>query len=160
MWNECNWEYKVELPNYRISVQFSSVNSLSHVWLFAIPWTAAYQASLSIIKSQSLLKLMSIELVMPFIHLILCHPLLLLPSIFSGIRVFTNESVLCIRWPSVGVSASASVLATNGSPCSSRDSQESSPIPQFESINSSALSFLYSPSLTSIHDYWKSHSFG
>ena len=139
---------------------FSSVQLLSHIWLFAIPWTAAYQASLSITNSLSLLKLMSIELVMPSNHLILCHPLLLLPSIFPSIRVFSNESVLCIRWPSVGVSASASVLATNGSPCSSRDSQESSPIPQFESINSSALSFLYSPSLTSIHDYWKSHSFG
>ena len=79
--------------------QFSSVQLLSHVQLFATPWTAACQASLSITNSQSLLKLMSIELVMPSIHLILCHPLLLLPSIFPGIRVFSNESVLPIRWP-------------------------------------------------------------
>ena len=79
-------------------VQFSSVQSLSHVPLFATPWTAACQASLSIINSQSLLRLMSIELVMPSNHLILCHPLLLL-SIFPSIRIFSNESVLCIRWP-------------------------------------------------------------
>ena len=75
------------------------------------PWTAACQASLSIIKSQSLLKLKSTELVRPFNHLILCCPLFLLPSIFPSIRVFTSESVLRIRWPSIGVSASTSVLA-------------------------------------------------
>ena len=79
--------------------QFSSVQLLSHVWLFATPWTAAHQASLSITNSQSLPKLMSIESVMPFNHLILCCPLLLPPSIFPSIRVFSNESVLCIRWP-------------------------------------------------------------
>ena len=79
--------------------QFSSVQSLSHVRLFATPWTAARQTSLSITSSQSLLKLMSIESVMPFNHLILCHPLLLPPSIFPSIRVFSNESVLLIRWP-------------------------------------------------------------
>ena len=79
------------------SVQFRSVQSLSHVCLFATPWTAAQQASLSITNSQSLLKLMSIELVMPPNHLILCGPLLLLPSVFPSIRVFSNESVLCIR---------------------------------------------------------------
>ena len=79
---------------------FSLVQSLSHVRLFATPWTAACQASLSITKSQSLLKLMSLESVMPSNHLILCHPLLLLPSIFPSIRVFPNaKSVLCIRWP-------------------------------------------------------------
>ena len=78
---------------------YSSVQSLSRVWLFATPWTAACQASLSIIKSQSLPKLMSIESVMLSNHLILCHPLLLLPSIFPSIRVFSNESVLCIKWP-------------------------------------------------------------
>ena len=77
----------------------SSVQSLSHVQLFATPWTAACQASLSITNSQSLLKLMSIELVMPSNHLILCCPPLLLPSVFSSIRVFSNESVICIRWP-------------------------------------------------------------
>ena len=81
------------------TLQFSSVQSLSRVWLFAIPWTAACQASLSITHSWSLLKLMSIESVMPSNHLILCHPLLLPPSIFPRIRVFSNESVLCIRWP-------------------------------------------------------------
>ena len=77
------------------SVQFSSVQSLSHVWLFATQWTAACQACLSITNSQSLLKLMS---VMPSSHLILCPPLLLLPSIFPSIRVFSNESAICIRY--------------------------------------------------------------
>ena len=77
---------------------WTSVQSLSHVWLFATPWNVAHQASLSITSSQSLLKLTSIELVMPSNHLILCCPLLLLPSNFLGIRVFSNESVLCIRW--------------------------------------------------------------
>ena len=76
-----------------------SVQSLSHVWLFATPWTAAHQASLSITNSWSLLKLMSIELLMPSNHLILCRPLLLLPSIYPSIRVFSNESVLHIKWP-------------------------------------------------------------
>ena len=79
--------------------QFSSVQLLSRVQLFATPWNAARQASLSIINSQSLLKLLSIESVMPSIHLILCHPFLLLPSILPSIRVFSNESVLHIRWP-------------------------------------------------------------
>ena len=78
---------------------FSSVHSLSYVQLFATPWTAAYQDFLSITNSRSLLKLMSIESVMPSNHLILCRPLLLLPSIFPSIRVFPNESVLHIRWP-------------------------------------------------------------
>ena len=77
----------------------SSVQSFCCVRLFAAPRTAAHQASLSITKSQRLLKLMSIELVMPSNHLILCHPLLLTPSIFPSIRVFSNKSVLCIRWP-------------------------------------------------------------
>ena len=81
------------------SFQFSSVQLLSRVWLFATPWTAAHQASLSITISQSLLKPMSIESVMTSNHLILCHPLLLPPSIFPSIRVFSNESVLHIRWP-------------------------------------------------------------
>ena len=79
--------------------QFSSVQSLSSVWLFVTPWTAAHQASLSITNSRSLLKLVSIESVMPSNHLILCHPLLLLPSIFPSIRIFSNESVICIKWP-------------------------------------------------------------
>ena len=103
---------------------------------------------------------------MPSNHLILCHPFLL-PSIFPNIGVFSNESVLHIRWQSTGVSASASgLLKTDylqdglvGSPCSPRDSQESSPTPQFKSIKSSTLNFLCGPTLTSIHDYWKNHSF-
>ena len=82
----------------QLMVQFSSVQSLSRVRLFATPWTAAHQASLSMTNSRSLPKLMSIELLMPFNH-ILCCPLLLLPSIFPKIRVFSNESALCIRWP-------------------------------------------------------------
>ena len=88
------------LPQTSISsVQFSSVQLLSHVQLFVIPWIAAHQASLSITNSRSLLKLMSTELVMPSNHLILCRPLLLPPSIFPSIRVFSNESVLHITWP-------------------------------------------------------------
>ena len=82
-----------------LPVQFSSVQSFSPVQLFVTPWTAACQASLSITNSQSLFKLMSIESVMPSNHVILCHPLLLLPSISPSIRVFSNESVLCIWWP-------------------------------------------------------------
>ena len=81
------------------SLQFSSVHLLSHVWLFATPWIAAHQASLIITNSQSLLKLMPIELAMPSNHLILCCPILLLPSIFLSIRVFSSESILRIRWP-------------------------------------------------------------
>ena len=149
---------------------FSSVQSLSHVQLFATPWTAARQTSLSITNSQSLPKLMSVELVMLFYHLILCHPLLLLPSIFPSIKVFSNESALCIRWPKYWS------FSFNISPCSEhpglisfrmdwldllavRGTLKSSPTQQFKSINSSVLSFLYSPTLTSIHDYWKNHSF-
>ena len=121
---------------------------------------------------QSLLKLISIDSVMPSIQLIVCHSLLLLPLIFPSIRVFSNESAFCIKWPkywsfSVSISPSneySGLIAFRVdwflSPCSPRDSQESSPIPQFKSINSSALSFLYGPTLTSIHDYWKNHSLG
>ena len=132
--------------------------------LSATPWTTERQASLFFTISQSLLKLMSNESVMPPNHHILCHPLLLLPSIFPSIRVFSNELALRIRWQSIGASPSASVLPVNirtdflqdglvGSPCSPRDSQECSPTPQFKSINSLALNFLYSPTLTSIQDY-------
>ena len=91
---------------------FSSVQSLSCVWLFVTSWTAVRQASPSITNSQSLLKLMCIELVMPSKHLILCYPLLLPPSIFSIIRVLSNESVLCIRWPKYW-SFSFSISSTN-----------------------------------------------
>ena len=93
--------------------EFSLVQSLSRVWLFATPWTAARQASLSITNCRSLPKLMSTESVMPSNHLILCHSLFLLPSIFPSIRVFSNESALRIRWQSIGVSASTSVLPMN-----------------------------------------------
>ena len=93
-------------------IQFSSVQSLSHVQLFASPWTAVRQASLSITNSQSLPKLMSIESVMPSNHLILYRSLLLLPSIFTSIRVFSNESVLPIRWPKYW-SFSFSISPTN-----------------------------------------------
>ena len=92
-------ELKTLETTYVGNIQFSSVQSLSHVLLFATPWTAAHQASLSIANPFSLLKLMSIELVMPSSHLILCRPLLFLLSIFPSIRVFSNESVLRIRWP-------------------------------------------------------------
>ena len=156
----------------------SSVQSLSHVWLFANPWMAACEASVSITISQSSLRLTSIESVMPPSHLILGRPLLLLPQIPPSIKVFSNESTLRMRWPKYW-SFSFSIIPSkeipglisfrkdfldslqNGlvwSPCSPRDSQESSPTPQFKSINSSVLSLLYSPTLTSIHDHWKNHS--
>ena len=140
-------------------VHFRSVQSLSHVQFFVTPWTAVCQVSLSIINPWSLLKLMSVESVMSSNHLILCHPLLLPPSIFPSIRVFSNETVLCIRWPkywsfSFSISPSNEYSGLIWS-CSPRDSQESSPTPQFKSINSSVLNILYSPTLTSIHDYWK-----
>ena len=142
----------------------SSVQLLIHIQLFVTPWTAARQASLSIANSQSLLKLMSMESVMPSNHLTLCRPLLLPPSIFPSIRVFPKESVLCIRWPKYWSFSLQTTPRTDllydglvGSACSPRDSQESSPTPQFKSISSSALSLLHSPTLTSIHDYWKNY---
>ena len=86
-------------PTFRHHMPFSSVQSLSHVWLFATPWIAAHQASLSITNPWSSLRLMSIKSVMPSSHLILCRPFLLLPPISPSIRVFSNESTLRIRWP-------------------------------------------------------------
>ena len=145
-----------------------SVQLFICVRLFATPWIVARQASLSITSSQSLIKLMSIESVMPSNHLILCRPLLL-PSIFPRIGVFSSESALHIRWPkyanfSFSISPSNEysglisfridwfdLLAVQGI-------LESSPIPHFKSISSLALSFLYSPTLTSIHDHRKNHS--
>ena len=124
----------------------NSQSSLSYVRLPASPWTAARQASLSITNSRSLLKLISIEAEMPFSCLLLCHPFLLLPPIPPSIRVFSNESTLPIRWPKYW-SFSYSISPSNehpglisfrmdvGSPCSPRDSQESSTT-QFKSINS------------------------
>ena len=94
--------------------QLSSVQSRSWVWLFATPWTVAHQASLLITNSRSLSKLISIESVMPSNHLILCHSLLLPPSIFPSIRVFTNESVLCIRWPKYWISSIGQSISING----------------------------------------------
>ena len=151
--------------------QFSSVQSLSRVQLFATPWTTACQASLSITNSWSLLRPMPIESVMPSSHLILCRPLLFLPPIFPSIRIFSNESTLRMRWPkywsfSFGISPSnehSGLISfrmdwLDQEDPSPRDSQESSPTPQFKSISSSALSILYSPTLTSIHDYRKNHS--
>ena len=149
-----------------LQTEFSSVQSVSCVRLFAIPWTVAHQASLPITNSQSLLKLMSIESVIPSNHLILCCPLLLLPSIFPSIRVFCSESGFYIMWPkdwsfsfSISPSNEYSVLISFRIDCSPRDSQGSSPTPQFRSINSMLLSFLYGPALTSRHDYRKNHSF-
>ena len=159
------------MSDWDVSFQFSSVQSLSHVQLFATPWTVARQASLSITNSQSLFKLMSIELAMPSNHLILCRPLLLLPSIFPSIRVFSNESVLCMRCPkywSFSFSISPSnehsglisfridwldLLTLQGTLKS---------LLQYHSSKSSILwcsAFFKTPTLTSIHDYWKNHSF-
>ena len=150
--------------------QFSPVQSLSHVQLFATSWTVARQASLSITNSPSLLKLMSIESVMPSNHLILCHPVLFLSSIFPSIRVFSNESVLCLRWPkywsfSFTISPSNEysglisfrinlfdLLAAQGTLKSLLQHT-------VQSISSLALSLLYGPTLPSLHDYWKNHSF-
>ena len=147
------------------------ISSVAQSCLFATPWTMARQASLSITNSWSLLQLMSIESVMPSNHLILCRPRLLLASTFPSIRIFSNDSDLRIRCPKYW-SFSFSISPSNkysglisfsdgliGSPCSPRDSQESSPAPQFKIISSLALSFLYSPTLTSIYDYWKNHSY-
>ena len=152
-------------------IQFSSVQSLSRVRLFATPWIAAFQASLSITNYWSSLKLMSIALLMPSSHLILCRPLLLLPPIPPSIRVFSNESTLHMRWSKYW-SFSFSISPSNEHPglISFRMDwldllavqgivKESFPKPQFKSINSLVFSIRYSLTLTSIHDYWKNHSF-
>ena len=151
------------------SILFSSVQSLSHVRLFVTPWIAAHQASLSIINSWSSLRLTSIESVMPSSHLILCRPLLLLPQSLPASESFPMSQFFTWGGQSTGVSALASFLPKKsqidllqnglvGSPCSPRNSQESSPTPQFKSINSLVLSLLHSPTLTSIHDHRKNHS--
>ena len=138
------------------------VQSLSHVQLFVIPWTAACQASLSLTICQILPKFMFIESVMPSNHL-------LLPSIFQASGSFQMSRLFASGGQSTGASASASALPMNiqgwfplklvWSPCCPRDSPESSPAPQFKSINSWVLSHPYGPSLTFIHNYWKSRSF-
>ena len=148
-----------------------SVQLLSGVQLFVTPWTAAHQDSMSITNSQSLLKLMPILSAMSSNYLLLCPPLLLPSSIFLSIRVFSYKSVIHLRWPkywsfSFSISPSneysgiisfridwLNVLAVQG------DSWESFPTPQFKNINSSVLGLLYGPTLTSVHDYWKNHSF-
>ena len=140
------------------------------VQLFLTPWTAACQASLSFTISRSFLKLMSSELVMPSNHLILCRPLLLLPSIFNSISVFSNEPALYIRWPKYW-SFSFSISPSNEYSVfislrfdwfdllDVQGTLKSLLQHQLESTNSSALSLLYSPTLTCVHDYWKKHSF-
>ena len=166
----CKWEFISTRSLLLINIlnQFSSVQLLSCVQFFATPRTAAL--FLSITNSQSFHKLMSIELVMSSKYLILCYPLLPLPSIFLRIRVFSNESVLHIRWPKYW-SFSFSISPSNeysGLICFRMDwldhlavqeILEFSPTPQFKSIDFSVLSFLYSSSLTSMHDHWKNHSF-
>ena len=151
------------------SVQFSSVQSLSCVRLFATPWIAARQASLSITNSRSSLRLMSIESVMASSHLILCHPLLLLPPVPPSVRVFSNESTLHMRWSKYW-SFSFSIIPSKESPglisfrmdwldllavqgtCKSLLQHHSS------KASILRLSFLRSPTLTSIHDHRKNHS--
>ena len=148
-------------------LRFISVQPLSCVWLFVTPWTAAHQASLSLTNSRSLLKLISIKSVMPSNHFIICSPLLL-PSIFPSNRVFSDESVICIRWPKYW-SFSFSISPSNkySGLISFRidwfdllvqRTLKSSPTSQFKSINSLALTFPHGPTLTSTYDYWKNHS--
>ena len=158
------------LCNYKqYFLQFSSVQLLSHVWLSATPWTAAHQASLSITNSHSLLRLMSIESVMPSSHLILCCPLLLLPSIFPSIRVFSNESVLRIRWPKYW-SFSFNINPANEHPGLISFRMDWLDLLEVQGTlknrlqrHSSKASILrcsafFSPTLTSIYDHWKNHS--
>ena len=160
----CLWQQGLAIEI--TSSQFSSVTQ--SCLTLCDPMITARQASLSITNSRSSLKLTSIKLVMPSSHVILCRPLLLLPPIPPSIRVSSNESTLRMRWPKYW-SFSFSIIPSKehpglisfrmvASPCNPRDSQESSPTPQFKSINSSALSLLHSPTLTSILDYWKNHS--
>ena len=153
----------------RIASQFSSIQLLSCVLLFATPWTAARQTSLCITNSWSLMKLTSIVSVIPSNHLILRHALLLLPSIFPIIKVLYNESILHIRWPKYW-SFSFTISPSNEYSglislridwfdlLAGQGTLKSSPTSLFKSINSLKFSFLYSPTLTSIHDYWKNHS--
>ena len=153
-----------------MSIQLSSVQSLSHIQLFVTTWTAAHQASLSITNSHSLLKLMSIELLMPSNHFILCQPPLLLPSLFPSIRVFSNDSVLRIRWPKYW-SLSFIISPSNEHPglisfrmdwldlLAVQGTLKS--LLQHHSSKASTLwcsAFIISPTFTSIHDYWKNHS--
>ena len=157
-----------ESKSFSYKIWISSVQSLSRVRLFATPWIAARQASLSSTNSWSSLRLMSIESVIPSSHLILCHPLLLLPTIPPSIRVFSNESTLHMRWPkywsfSFSIIPSKEIpglisfrmdwldlLAVQGT---LKSLQHHSP----KASILSSLSLLHSPTLTSIHDHWKNH---
>ena len=143
---------------------------LSHVWLFVTPWTAAYRASLSLTISWNLPKFTFIELVIPSYHLILCRPLLLLPSIFPCMRVFSILLALHIRWQgywSFSFSISPSSIYSGVISFSVdwfdllpvQGTLKSSPVPQFKSISSLALSLLYGPTFIFVHNYWKNHSF-
>ena len=164
-------KYKTNIPYNTKSLSFiRSVQSLSSVRLFETLWTTAHQASLSIINSWSPPKPMSIESVMPYNHLILCRPFSSSPQSFPASGSFQMSQFLPWGGKSIRGSGSASILPINirtdfledllvWAPCSLRDSEKSSPTPQFKSMNSSVLSFLYSPTVTSIHDYWKNHSF-
>ena len=136
------------LYHYVIIKVKSSVQSLSRVWLFETPWIAACQASLSITKSWSLPKPMSIESVMPSSHLILCRPFLLLPPILPSIRVFSNESTHRMSWPKFGVSASASVLPMN--------TQDWSPLgwTGWISLQSKGLSRVFSNTIFQKHQFF------
>ena len=150
----------------------SSVQSLSPVQLFVTPWTAAHQVSLSITNSWGLLKLVSIESVMPSNHLILCHPFLLLSSIFPSITVFSIESALCIRWPkywsfsfSISPSNEYSVLISFRFDCFDLLATQGTlkSLLHHHSSKASILqhsAFFFGPTLTSIHNYWKNNSFG
>ena len=158
------------MPSFLPGFSQSVIQSLSHVQLFATPWTAAHQASLSITNSRSLLKLMSIESVMPSNHLILCHPLLLQPSLFPSRRVFSNESVLRIRWPKHW-SFSFSISPSNeysGLICFRMDWLEILAVQKtlkslLQHHRSKASNLRHSAffivQLTSIHDYWKNQRF-
>ena len=158
-WAGCwYWPSKYSIQNFHVGVHW-----LSHLWLFAIPLTAAHQAFLSFIISWSLLKLMSVESVMPFNHLTLCHSLLFLPSIFPSIRIFSKESALPNKWPKYwSFSFSISLSNEYSELISFRigwfdllQYHESSLAPQFKGINSLMISLLYGLTLTSICDYWK-----
>ena len=174
-WSDTHPGHGIETIRVQISstskaaFQFSSVQSLSHVWLFATPWIAACQASLSITNSRSSLRLTSIESVMPPSHLILSSPSPPAPnpSQHQSLFQWVNSShevakvlELQLKHHSFQRNPRADLLYNGlvGSPCSPRDSQESSPTPQSKSINSSVLSLLHSPTLTPLHDHRKKHS--
>ena len=168
-----NWrgnKWHIQVDRYPVLIQHQTCCSVTQLCqTLCDPMNCGTPASLSFTIFWSLLKLMSIGSVMPSNHLIFCHLPLFMPSIFPSIRVFSSELTLRISGRSIRASALASVLPMNiqglfplgvvWSLWSPRDSQESSPTPQFESINYSVLSLLYGPTLTSVYDYWKNQSF-